>query len=147
LNGLYTGYEERSHRVKVPSMVAIDAEFAIKGADDETTYRFDTRRGYYEIDTKNRDTRLQQRFYVHRTMKNIIVNEIRVELLQRKAVSIDLYNITHLRINFEQSHDWKNNPNRFTHYEIERNPDNMTYEQRIIREPTYIDKHQLNDGE
>lgn len=146
MNGLYTGYKERSHRVRIPSMIAIDSEFALKGADVETSYRFDVRRGYYEIDSKNRNTRLQQRFYVHRTMKNIIVNEIRVELIQRTPVVIDLYNLTNLRINFEESNNWQINPNKYTHYELENNPDNMTYEHRIIKEPTFIERQQLNDG-
>lgn len=93
--------------------------------------------------SRNNLAEIQQRFYVHRRMKNIIVNEIRVELLQRTSVVVELYNETKMHLHM----GYYNQVNGYAYYYQDRNPENITYEQRVIRQPTIINKRtELNDG-
>lgn len=90
---------------------------------------------------------MTQRFYVHRKLKNIIVNEIRVELLATKlSVSVDLLNLTQL----EQNTSFINsplNPNQYSYYYQKYNPEQISFEHRVIKEPTQLTRHLFaNDG-
>ncbi len=90
---------------------------------------------------------MTQRFYVHRRLKNIIVNEIRVELLATKiSMSVDLLNLTQLELNTSYINS-PFNPNQYSYYYQKYNPEQMSYEHRVIKEPTQITKHLFaNDG-
>lgn len=146
-------------------MTAVEAYFPIFEDNDVITYHFDSRRGLhlssseyltnivnsinklilgiYTIVTRNNQAEIQQRFYVHRRMRNIIVNEIRVELLQRTSVIVELFNETKLNLHL----GYYNQVNGYAYYYQDRNPENITYEQRVIRQPTIINKRtELNDG-
>ena len=129
-------------------IVAVEAEFAFSVFNnDVTTYHFDCRRGVYTVETRNNDAIMTQRFYVHRRLKNIIVNEIRVELLaSRVSMSVDLLNLTHLELNSSFVNS-PLNPNQYSYYNLKNNPEQMTYEHRVIKEPRQINKHLFdNDG-
>lgn len=83
---------------------------------------------------------------MHRKLKNIIVNEIRVELLTKIGITIDTQNLTRLEINPEYINS-PMNPNRYSYYFQENNPENITYEHRVIKPPTMAGKiTELNDG-
>lgn len=148
-NGLYNGYNGRSHRVRIPSLVAFDAEFGLNydpNNNNIETYHFNCRRGVYSIETRNNDALMTQRFYVHRRLKNIIVTEIRVELLIPKSVPIYLYNNTELELNSSFINN-PLNPNRYSYYNQKYDPEQMTYEQRVIKDPTQVSRHLFaNDG-
>ena len=78
-------------------MTAIEAELSFSSYNNDiSTYSFDCRRGEYKIETKNNDVYMTQKFYVHRRLRNIIVTEIRVELLNRIPAIVDLFNVTKL---------------------------------------------------
>ena len=100
----------------------------------------------YTIESKNNDAILTQRYYVHRRIKNLIVNEIKIELLSRNALTIELYNLTQLELDPRYINS-PLNPNRYSFYNQEFSPENMTYEQRVIKAPTNLGKkHDANDG-
>ena len=149
-------------------MVSVEAFFTIDSANDIITYHFDVRRGtsplvlvkfylnkylknkillgIYTIESKNNDAILTQRFYVHRRIKNLIVNEIRIELLSRNALTVDLFNLTRLDLDPRYINS-PLNPNRYSFYNQEFFPENMTYEQRVIKHPTNLGKRvDANDG-
>ncbi len=90
---------------------------------------------------------MTQRFYVHRKLKNIIVNEIRVELLATKlSMSVDLLNLTQLELNSSYINS-PLNPNQYSYYYQKYNPEQISFEQRVIKEPTQLTKHLFaNDG-
>ncbi len=89
---------------------------------------------------------MTQRLYVHRRIKNIYVNEIKIELLSRTPLIVQLFNLTRLEFDprFVNS---PLNPNKYSFYTQEFHPENMTYEQRVIKAPTNIGKQlDANDG-
>ena len=47
VNGLYSGLHERSHRLRVPSMTAVEAYFSLETANEITSFHFDVRRGIF----------------------------------------------------------------------------------------------------
>ena len=47
VNGLYNGYQSKSHRVRVPSMTNIEAFFDLDSNFDARSYQFDSRRGLF----------------------------------------------------------------------------------------------------
>ncbi len=133
--------------MRIPSITAVEAYFSFELASDISKYHFDVRRGMYTIENRNNEAIITQRFYVHRRMRNLIVNEIRVELIDKKEpISVELYNLTRLELNT----DYVNsplNPNRYMYYQLEHNPENMTLEHRVVKHPTLINKRlELNDG-
>jgi hypothetical protein len=90
---------------------------------------------------------MYQRYYVHR-LRNIIVNEIRVELLNNVDYAIvELFNVTKLIYDSFASNNIYNNPNKLSNYYQINDPENMMYEQKVLKQPTplsmYVD---LNDG-
>ncbi len=90
---------------------------------------------------------MTQSFYVHRKLKNIIVNEIKIQLINNKPISIDLHNITNLKLNTNFV-DSILNPNKFSYYEEEINVEKIIYEQQVIKAPQYFPRNrlELNDG-
>lgn len=93
---------------------------------------------------------LQQRHYVHRRLKNLIINEIRVELLNTNndVTYVILHNDTNLQLDYRYASDPYLNPNKYAYFRQEGDPENnMVYEQRVIKMPTYLSPvDQLNDG-
>ena len=45
IKGLYNGLNERSHRVRIPALISVEAYFPIESANDIITYHFDARKG------------------------------------------------------------------------------------------------------
>ena len=86
-----------------------------------------------------------QRFYAHRSKRNLIVTEVKVELLVNDVIQIQLHNMTQLELN-HQYIDAPENPNRYSYYRQRYNPENISFEQRVIKEPSYINKMEQNDG-
>ncbi|CAF0704348.1 unnamed protein product [Brachionus calyciflorus] len=146
VNGLFNGAKEKSHRVRVPSMTAVNVYFSIYTDNDISTYHFDCRRGVYIIERKNNEAHITQRFYVHRRLKNIIVNEIRVELLTRSAIMIETDNVTMLDLSQTSTTVSPLTANQYSYYVQRNNPENILYEQRVQKAPTTIQRNELNDG-
>lgn len=101
----------------------------------------------YVKESRTPNAVLYQRYYVHR-LRNIVVNEIRVELLNNAEYAIvELFNVTKLVYDFYSSNNVNNNPNKFSNYYQINDPENMMYEQKVIKQPTplsyYVD---MNDG-
>ena len=46
MKGLYNGLESESHRVRLPSLTAIDAVFGIQHSSEIQSYHFNCRTGY-----------------------------------------------------------------------------------------------------
>jgi hypothetical protein len=86
-----------------------------------------------------------QRFFVHRRLKNIIVNEIRVEMLSRLTVTIELRNYSRL-IETTAPIGFDTSQTKYSYYMQRDNPENMTYEHRVIKIPTTNNKQEINDG-
>lgn len=172
--GLYNGQNGKSHRVRIPSLTAVEAYFPLYDENDVITYHFDARRGksqyilpisdvnlcftlitnhrsfntkgIYTVQMRNNQAEILQRFYVHRRYRNLIVNEIRVELLQRTSVIVELFNETRMNLNMAYANS-PLNPNGYSFYFQDHNPENISYEQRVIKQPTILNKRtELNDG-
>jgi hypothetical protein len=90
---------------------------------------------------------MHQRYYVHR-LRNIIVNEIRIELLNNADYAvIDLYNVSKLNLDYSSSNNIFNNPNKYPNYYQENDPEGMLYEQKVIKAPTPLSSYvTANDG-
>ena len=148
VDGLFNGQDSESHRVRIPSMTAIDAVFSIDYYSEVNTYEFNCRSGVYTSETRSENAIMTQHTYLHRKLKNIIVHEIRVQLRNKLPISIDLFNVTKLSLDYDYKNKPVLNPNRYDYYFQEENPENMTYEARVIKEPTYFKEKrlQLNDG-
>jgi hypothetical protein len=103
--------------------------------------------GLFTIKTRDNQAEINQHFYVHRRFKNLIVNEIRVELLRGVPVIIELYNSTKLNLNMGYV-NIPSNPNGYSYYFQDQNPENVSFEQRVIKQPTYLTNRrtELNDG-
>lgn len=50
-----------------------------------------------------------------------------------------------LEINHEKTNS-PTNVNRYSYYNQADNPENMTYEHRVIKEPTISQRTEMNDG-
>jgi hypothetical protein len=91
-----------------------------------------------------------QRKYVHRRLKNLIVNEIRVELLNvanDNPIFIELHNSTKLMLDYINTYDIQSNPNRNSFYYQDGNPEYMSYELKVVKEPTALSRFiDANDG-
>lgn len=135
LNGLYNGNLGKSHRVRLPSMTAVDAFFPIDTEQEIITYNFDVRKGAYIVETKTNYALMTQRFFVHRRLKNIIVNEIKIVLLKGLPITFELSNLTNLMLN---SYTYSNeNINKYLHFNQENSYENITFEHRVIKAPTF----------
>jgi hypothetical protein len=127
-------------------MTAVEVYYPYDIDNEYTTYNFDVRRGAYIVDIRNNQAHITQRFYAHRRFKNLIVNEIRVESFMKQTFQVETLNFTKLHLNIPyMNSQW--NPNDYQYYNLENNPDNITYECRLIKMPTYVGKnYELNDG-
>ena len=127
-------------------MTAVEAFNPLPSDNAFVTYHFDVRRGVYTIEERRNEALVTQRFYVHRRFKNLIVNDIKVELQQRVALILETQNFTHLHLNPSQINT-ASNPNNHRMYTMEHNPDDIVYENRLVKAPSLIGKnHELNDG-
>lgn len=96
---------------------------------------------------------MTQRYYAHRRFKNIIVTEVRIELLAGASVQgihLRLDNFTNLRENNTMKYS-QLNPNNYDYYnhinEYDLDLDDMVYERKVIRKTTLVDKRlEANDG-
>ena len=147
LDGLYNGGGSESHRVRIPSLTAVEAIFSIPTSETRT-YTFNARTGVYTTETVSDLATMTQHMYVHRSMKNIIVNEVRVKIKYGYPVGIKLYNITRMEFDYDYVNRPVFNPNRYSYYRQQFNPENMTYEQRVVEAPTYNQDYRFeeNDG-
>jgi hypothetical protein len=127
-------------------MTAVEAFNPLPSDNAFVTYHFDVRRGVYTIEERTNEALVTQRFYAHRRYRNLMVNEIKVELYQRVPLLLETQNFTNLHLNPALMNTWSN-PNNYRMYNMENNPDNITYESRLVKTPTYLGKnHELNDG-
>ena len=140
LNGMYSGLQGRSHRVRIPSMTAIDAYISTESLDTKTC-SLDCRKGAYITETITPNAIISQRFFVHRRLKNIIINEIRVQLTNRQTVSVTLYNFTRLVF---QKYTQDQFNNRYPEYILENGYDNITFEHRVIKQPSLVNPRYLS---
>jgi hypothetical protein len=140
LNGMYSGLQGRSHRVRIPSMTAIDAYITTDLSSDTKTFSLDCRKGAYITETITPNAIISQRFFVHRRLKNIIINEIRVQLTNRQTVSVTLYNLTKLAF---QKYTQDQFNNRYPEYTLENGYDNITFEHRVIKQPSLVNPRYL----
>lgn len=147
INGLYNGEGSESHRVRIPSLTAVEAIFSIPTTETRT-YTFNCRTGVYTTETVSDLATMTQHMYVHRSIKNLIVNEVRVKIKYGYPVSIKLYNITRMEFDYDYVNRPVINPNRYSYYKQRFNPENMTYEQRVVQAPTYNQEYRFeeNDG-
>jgi hypothetical protein len=76
------------------------------------------------------------------------VNEIRLEVRDKYPLAIKLYNITRMHLNTQFKNDPVLNPNKYSFYDMEFHPENITFEHRVIKAPTYNPNNrvELNDG-
>ena len=90
---------------------------------------------------------MTQHMYVHRKLKNIIITEIKVQIMNNQAVTVDLFNYTKLHLNTSFINS-DLNPNRFSYYDMENSFEQISYEQQVLRQPSCINKNrlELNDG-
>ena len=106
-----------------------------------------TCKGTYSIETRTQDVFITHKYYVHRRLRNIAVTEIRVELLSRTAAFIYLINQTKLELNVSYLNQPLLNPNRFSYYYQSNNPEMMSFEHRVVLEPTILGMNiEQNDG-
>jgi hypothetical protein len=144
LNGLYTGHHSKSRRARLPAMTAVDAVILIE-PDAEKIFQLDCRRGAYITETRTSNAIITQRYFVHRRLKNIIVNEIRVELINRQPVTINLFNSTQLTLQ-GYTNDLTQYNMKYPLYTLDYSYDNITFEQRTYKLPTVNGKIEMNDG-
>ena len=143
LSGLYNGQGTLSHRARIPSMTAIKASIISYVTNEVKTFHFDCRKGVYFIETKSNEVSMIQRFYVHRRLKNIIVNEIRVQPLRNNGIVLKFDNQTIMEFNSTLTNS-NTNINKYSYYNLKDNPENMNFEHRVHRAPTYIKEKSLN---
>ena len=98
-----------------------------------------------EVSVEN--AKLTQYRYAHRRYKNLLVNEIKVELLKNTDVIVQVFNRTNLVFDFMSSNNIILNPAKYSYYVQDPNAENLLFEQQVIRHPTRISQHSyLNDG-
>jgi hypothetical protein len=84
-------------------------------------------------------------------LKNLVINEIRVELLglvnDNNPIFIELHNSTRLVLDYINTYDTESNPNRNSFYYQDENPEYMSYELKVVKEPTALSRFiDANDG-
>lgn len=86
-------------------------------------------------------------FYAHRKFRNLLVSEVRVRLLTNEPVTIYLRNVTSLEEDFEYVNNPIMNPNKYRYFRQRYNPENISFEQTVVRLPTVLSQiTELNDG-
>ncbi len=104
-----------------------------------------------EVRNSQNNAVMIQRRYAHRRLKNLLINEIRVELLglvnDNNPIFIELHNSTKLMLDYINMYDLESNPNRNSFYYQDGNPEYMSYELKVVKEPTALSRFiDANDG-
>lgn len=80
-------------------------------------------------------------------MLDLLVCEVRVRLLTNEPVTIYLRNVTDLEEDVEYVNNPVMNPNKYRYWRQRYNPENISFEQTVIRLPTVLSQITvLNDG-
>lgn len=70
------GFTEHTHRARIPSTIALNFTLNVEG---KRLFALDIKKGVFYQWFDAKDILIEQRFYAHRTMKNMIVNELKIQ--------------------------------------------------------------------